>query len=60
MKPVRTTPGVRIATEPHLRSYPSPDGEGTIPVRFSAVWDPYCCFVELNQLLGMAAGTEQR
>ena len=55
---VRATPGVRVATEPYLTSYPSPDGKGTIPVRFSAVWDPDGYFVELNQLLGTAAGTE--
>jgi catechol 2,3-dioxygenase-like lactoylglutathione lyase family enzyme len=57
---VRGTPGVRVATEPFLTSYPAPDGKGTIPVRFSAVWDPDGYFVELNQLLGTAAGTEQR
>lgn len=57
---VRATPGVRIATEPFLTSYPSPDGKGTIPVRVSAVWDPDGYFVELNQLLGTAAGTESR
>ena len=57
---VRATPGVRVATEPYLTSYPAPDGKGTIPVRFSAVWDPDGYFVEMNQLLGTAAGTEQR
>lgn len=57
---VRSTPGVRVATEPYLTSYPSPDGKGTIPVRVSAVWDPDGYFIELNQLLGTAAGTEQR
>jgi catechol 2,3-dioxygenase-like lactoylglutathione lyase family enzyme len=57
---VRTTPGVRIATEPHLTSYPAPDGKGSIAVRFSAVWDPDGYFVELNQLLGPAAGTVGR
>jgi catechol 2,3-dioxygenase-like lactoylglutathione lyase family enzyme len=57
---VRATPGVRIATEPYLTSYPSADGKGTIPVRFSAVWDPDGYFIELNQLLGTAAGTESR
>ena len=57
---VRATPGVRIATEPYLTSYPSPDGKGTIPVRVSAVWDPDGYFIELNQLLGAAAGTESR
>ena len=57
---VRTTPGVRVATEPYLTSYPAPDGKGSIAVRFSAVWDPDGYFVELNQLLGPAAGTEER
>jgi catechol 2,3-dioxygenase-like lactoylglutathione lyase family enzyme len=57
---VRATPGVRIATEPYLTSYPAPDGKGSIAVRFSAVWDPDGYFVELNQLLGPAAGTSQR
>jgi catechol 2,3-dioxygenase-like lactoylglutathione lyase family enzyme len=57
---VRATPGVRVATEPYLTSYPAPDGKGTIAVRFSAVWDPDGYFVELNQLLGPAAGTEAK
>jgi len=57
---VRTTPGVRVASEPQLTAYPSPDGTGTIPVRVSAVWDPDGYFIELNQLLGAAAGTESR
>jgi catechol 2,3-dioxygenase-like lactoylglutathione lyase family enzyme len=54
---VRTTPGVRIASEPQLIEYPAPDGKGTIPVRVSAVWDPDGYFIELNQLLGEAAGS---
>jgi len=55
---VRATPGVRVASEPQLTDYPSPDGKGTIPVRVSAVWDPDGYFIELNQLLGTAAGTK--
>lgn len=55
---VRATPGVRIASEPQLTTYPAPDGEGSIRVRVSAVWDPDGYFVELNQLLDAAAGTE--
>ena len=51
------TPGVQVASEPQLTQYPSPDGKGTIPVRVSAVWDPDGYFIELNQLLGNAAGT---
>jgi catechol 2,3-dioxygenase-like lactoylglutathione lyase family enzyme len=54
---VRSTPGVHVASEPQLTQYPSPDGKGTIPVRVSAVWDPDGYFIELNQLLGDAAGT---
>jgi catechol 2,3-dioxygenase-like lactoylglutathione lyase family enzyme len=54
---VRSTPGVRIASEPTLTEYPSADGKGTIPVRVSALWDPDGYFIELNQLLGTAAGT---
>jgi catechol 2,3-dioxygenase-like lactoylglutathione lyase family enzyme len=57
---VRATPGVKVASEPQLTTYPSPDGKGTIPVRVSAVWDPDGYFIELNQLLGSAAGTESR
>lgn len=57
---VRATPGVRVSSEPQLTEYPSPDGKGRIAVRVSAVWDPDGYFIELNQLLGTAAGTESR
>jgi len=57
---VRSTPGVRVASEPQLTTYPAPGGKGTIEVRVSAVWDPDGYFIELNQLLGSAAGTESR
>lgn len=57
---VRATPGVRVASEPQRIEYPSPDGKGTIPVNVSAVWDPDGYFIELNQLLGQAAGTAPR
>jgi catechol 2,3-dioxygenase-like lactoylglutathione lyase family enzyme len=57
---VRSTPGVRVASEPQLTTYPSPDGKGQISVRVSIVWDPDGYYVELNQLLGPAAGTESR
>jgi catechol 2,3-dioxygenase-like lactoylglutathione lyase family enzyme len=53
---LRTLPGVRVASEPALIEYPAPDGKGTIPVRVSVVYDPDGYFVELNQLLGEAAG----
>lgn len=57
---VRATPGVRVSSEPQLTEYPSPDGKGSIAVRVSVVWDPDGYFVELNQLLGTAAGTRSR
>jgi catechol 2,3-dioxygenase-like lactoylglutathione lyase family enzyme len=57
---VRATPGVRVSNEPQLTENPSPDGKGRIAVRVSAVWDPDGYFIELNQLLGTAAGTESR
>lgn len=57
---VRAVPGVVVDTEPKPITYPSPDGKGTIPVLFSAVYDPDGYFIELNKLLGVAAGTERR
>jgi catechol 2,3-dioxygenase-like lactoylglutathione lyase family enzyme len=57
---VRATPGVRVASEPQLTTYPAPDGRGSIEVRVSAVWDPDGYFIELNQLLGTPAGTTPR
>jgi catechol 2,3-dioxygenase-like lactoylglutathione lyase family enzyme len=53
---LRELPGVRVASEPALIEYPAPAGKGTIPVRVSVVYDPDGYFVELNQLLGAAAG----
>lgn len=52
---LRETPGVRIAEPPRRIEYPGPGGS-TIPVLFSAVWDADGHFVELNRLLGTAAG----
>ncbi len=49
------TPGVTVSTAPTPVEYPAPGG-GTIPVLFSAVWDPDGFFVELNQLRGTPAG----
>jgi catechol 2,3-dioxygenase-like lactoylglutathione lyase family enzyme len=51
------TPGVTVSKAPMPVEYPAPGG-GTIPVLFSAIWDPDGFFVELNQLLGTPAGTE--
>lgn len=55
---VRNTPGVTVHTEPELRVYPTPDGEGEIPVMFSAIYDPDGFFIEVNQILGTPAGQE--
>lgn len=56
---VAAVPGVTVATPPTPVEYPAPGG-GTIPVLFSAIWDPDGFFVELNHLRGSAAGTERR
>lgn len=56
---IAAAPGITVATPPTPVEYPSPTG-GTIPVLFSAVWDPDGFFVEINQLRGTAAGTERK
>lgn len=56
---VRKVPGVKVATEPERIEYPAPGGQGTIPVLFSAFWDPDGYFVELNKILGTPAGMER-
>jgi catechol 2,3-dioxygenase-like lactoylglutathione lyase family enzyme len=53
---IKALPGVRVHTEPSRVEYPGPNGS-TIPVMFSAVFDPDGNFIEINQLLGQAAGT---
>jgi catechol 2,3-dioxygenase-like lactoylglutathione lyase family enzyme len=55
---ISTVPGVTVATAPTPVEYPAAGG-GTIPVLFSAIWDPDGFFVEINQLRGTAAGTEK-
>ncbi len=52
---IERVPGVKISSAPTPIEYPGPNG-GTIPVLFSAIWDPDGFFVELNQLRGTAAG----
>lgn len=54
----RRVPGVKVGSEPSVIEYPAPDGHGTIPVLVSVLYDPDGYFVELNKLLGKAAGTE--
>jgi catechol 2,3-dioxygenase-like lactoylglutathione lyase family enzyme len=56
---IRATPGVTVATAPEPVEYPAPGGQGTIPVLFSAIYDPDGYFIEINQILGAPAGTEQ-
>ena len=53
---IKAAANVTVAEAPKLIEYPRADG-GTIPVRFSAVWDADGNFIELNTLLGQAAGT---
>lgn len=53
---IRSLPHVRVHTEPYRVEYPGPGGT-TIPVMFSAVFDADGFFIEINQLLGQAAGT---
>jgi catechol 2,3-dioxygenase-like lactoylglutathione lyase family enzyme len=53
---IKALPGVRVHTEPNRVEYPGPNGT-TIPVMFSAVFDPDGNFIEINQLLGPPAGT---
>ncbi len=52
---IETTPHIKIDTAPKRVEYPAPGG-GVIPVMFSAVWDPDGNYIELNKLLGTAAG----
>ena len=40
--------------------YPAPGGKGIIPVLFSGIYDPDGYFIEINKLLGQAAGTEAK
>jgi catechol 2,3-dioxygenase-like lactoylglutathione lyase family enzyme len=53
---IEKTPFIKIETTPVRVEYPNPAG-GVIPVMFSAVWDPDGNYIELNKLLGAAAGT---
>ena len=53
---IENTPHIKIETAPTRVEYPNPAG-GVIPVMFSAVWDPDGNYIELNKILGAAAGT---
>lgn len=52
---IKVTPGIKVDTEPYRVEYPGPNGT-TIPVLFSSVYDPDGNFIEINKLLGTAAG----
>jgi catechol 2,3-dioxygenase-like lactoylglutathione lyase family enzyme len=52
---IKAVPGVTVATPPERIEYPAPGG-GVIPVLFSAIYDPDGFFIEINKILGAAAG----
>jgi catechol 2,3-dioxygenase-like lactoylglutathione lyase family enzyme len=52
---IKAVPGVTVATAPERIEYPAPGG-GVIPVLFSAIYDPDGFFIEINKILGAAAG----
>ena len=56
---IKALPGVRVHTAPTRIEYPGPN-DTKIPVMFTAVFDPDGNFVEINELLGEAAGTEAK
>jgi catechol 2,3-dioxygenase-like lactoylglutathione lyase family enzyme len=53
---IEATPHIKIDVKPERVEYPGPGGS-VIPVMFSSVWDADGNFIELNKLLGAAAGT---
>lgn len=53
---IEATPHIKVDTKPERVEYPGPGGS-VIPVMFSSVWDADGNFIELNKLLGAAAGT---
>lgn len=52
---IKAVPGVTVKTAPERIEYPKAGG-GVIPVLFSAVYDPDGFFIEINKILGEAAG----
>jgi hypothetical protein len=52
---IRKVPGVTVHTAPERVEYPGAGGT-KIPVLFSAIYDPDGFFIEINKLLGTAAG----
>jgi catechol 2,3-dioxygenase-like lactoylglutathione lyase family enzyme len=53
---IKSTPYIKVDTEPYRIEYPGPNNT-VIPVLFSGVFDPDGNFIEINKLLGTAAGT---
>jgi catechol 2,3-dioxygenase-like lactoylglutathione lyase family enzyme len=53
---IKATPNIKIDTEPYRIEYPGPNNT-VIPVLFSSVFDNDGNFIEINKLLGTAAGT---
>ncbi|MFM7294313.1 MAG: VOC family protein [Burkholderiales bacterium] len=52
---IKATPHIKIDTEPYRIEYPGPNNT-VIPVLFSSVFDNDGNFIEINKLLGAAAG----
>ena len=52
---IKVTPNIKVDTEPYRIDYPGPNGS-VIPVLFSSVYDYDGNFIEINKLLGTAAG----
>ncbi|MBC7622231.1 MAG: VOC family protein [Aeromicrobium sp.] len=53
---IKVTPNIKVDTEPYRIDYPGPNNT-VIPVLFSSVFDNDGNFIEINKLLGTAAGT---
>ena len=53
---IEGTSHIKVETSPMRIDYPAPGG-GVIPVMFSAVWDADGNYIELNRIMGAAAGT---
>jgi len=54
---IKALPNIKVDTEPYRIEYPGPNNT-VIPVLFSSVFDNDGNFIEINKLLGTAAGTE--
>jgi hypothetical protein len=52
---IKALPNIKVDTEPYRIEYPGPNNT-VIPVLFSSVFDNDGNFIEINKLLGTAAG----